>query len=278
MLVAAAVAMAGCLGGSSDESESTRNGDVGEAQPEADDENAHTDVTDGSEDEYPPGIDESGLADPEALLLAHVTGFDMRSYEYHLTVAEAGETVLEHRHRVNAVENRTKVTRIERVDGDTTTTETYANREEAYAKLEHPEETEYETVTQQTLADRTDVPNKRASDHTPRLTYVLDGWDQITERQTEQLGCRNNPQSIPKTLDVAALEVTGVSETSNSDGIIDATNGRMLVDEEGRIRKFSAAILQEADGDTLERTVRWEYEDIGRTDVEEPDWLAEFDA
>ena len=264
--LASSAAAAGCLGGSSNgDDASNGNADTG------DETESNTAETEDSK--YPPGIDETGVVDPEALVLAHVTGFDMRSYEYSLTVEENGEAVLEYQYHVNAPADRALVSRTERTDGDATTTETYADGDGAYARTDDGNGLEYETVDDRTLIERIDVPNERAADHVPRLRYTLDGWDQITEQRTAQLGCRNNPQEIPEELDVADLEVTAVSEAGTDAGLTEVTDGRMLVDDEGRIREFSASVALEDDGEPLERTVRWEYSEVGQAKVTEPGWL-----
>lgn len=206
---------------------------------------------------FPPGVSESGT-NVTALAAGHTATLENRSFTYRVEMEEPNESGTMEA-RIDAGRNRLLV-HTNTSDGRRAV---YLTEESEYEKRVSDGETAYE-VRDRTPAWLSMVP----------ISYT---GASIVEQFA---GPVNYTATGVETVDGTALLVLTANESdleSGSDSVeLRSYDGRILVDEAGRIHSFAVDFEAEyADGTTSALSIEMTISDVGSTAVPEPDWLDE---
>lgn len=207
----------------------------------------------------PPGIDETGVTDVDALMAAHNASLDGQSVTvdlgFHLTVNGSGEEVSLHA-KVVPDSDRGWI-RFESGDDHGTyytegTTTYYREVVDANAR--------YGTIADTLAIPETGTPRFGTDD---RIRTALESAD------WEPVGTVERDGRTLYELEATDVEVPGVNA---SDGTTVEASGRLLVDRDGVIHHLEVDTTVEDAEETVQYGLRVSLSDIGSTSVDRPDW------
>ena len=204
----------------------------------------------------PPGIDDSGVTDADALLSAHAAALEGESttvgIDFQLTIDGEGDRA--------ALEGKTDPGSDRgwmRVDLREGVGEYYTEGETTYEKVTADGTTRYTTTD-----DVSAIPDQPRFGADERIGDAIDAGNWTATGVTEHDGT--------DLIRFEAVEIE-VPVVDDPDATVEAS-GELLVDEYGVVHHAEIYTEVEADGETVEYGIEVTLSEIGSTTVEEPDW------
>ena len=204
----------------------------------------------------PPGVDESGVHDPDALLSAHAAALEDESttvgIDFHLTIDGEGDRV--------ALEGKT-VPEGDRgwmhVDLREGVGEYYTEGDTTYEKVTADGTTRYSTTDEVSA-----IPDQ------PRFGADNRIEDAIAAGNWTATGVTDHDETTLIHFEAVEIEIPVVDDP---DATVEAY-GQLLIDEYGVVHHAEIYTEVEADGETVAYGIEVTVSEAGTTTVEEPDW------
>ena len=246
LVVGLAVVLSGCQVLPVDDS--TDDGPTPTAEPEGTPSVA--DVT------MPPGVDESGVTDADALLSAHATALEGESttveIDFQLTIDGEGERA--------ALEGKT----IPSDDRGWMSVDLRDGAGEYYTE----DDTTYEKATVDGTTRYTTTDDVSAIPDQPRFGADDRIEDAIAAGNWTATGTADYDGTTLIRFEAVEIEVPVVDDPDATVG----AHGQLLIDEYGVVHYAEIYTEVEADGETVEYGIEVTVSEIGTTTVEKPDW------
>lgn len=233
---------------------------------------------DGQSRELPPGVNESGVEDPAALVDAHrsalnESGFGFR-FEANVTVGPASQVTVQ-RGTVEAglaplVVNSTSERDLGPEYGTTeVATDLWANETESAVRYDREDRVRVQRYNRS--GDGLDVPDETWA-HLPRA----DLESQVTNAWLLELALTAGDYELDRVerrdgREVAVLRATEAAAAANLTDL----NATVAVDREGRVHELSLTAAYEGDEPTTRVHYEFELTELGPVAVERPAWVGE---
>jgi hypothetical protein len=206
----------------------------------------------------PPGVDESGVTDPDALMAAHASTLNGSSVtvaiEFRLTVNGTGQDIGLRGKELPGTDRGWMEVSFQ----DGTGTYYTADGTTYYREVVN------ESVDYGTTDGVSAIPDQPrfGADERVRTAVAAAEWEPVgtVERDGRTL------------FEFRATQVDPPNVNTSSDATV-ASDGRLLIDQRGAVHHVSVNTTVENDRGTVEYGVRVTLSDVGSTAVEEPSWL-----